>query len=178
MGFEKRRYKMPEFVISTEAKVKMLSKLLIAWDGQWFLKTAQEFGLENAIRLNNKVRHSFGRIEMRRLLDAIGKPKVTDLKDIAFLICQYFSILAEDAIASFRQAEGEIEITVTQCPAYEGSKKANLERTDQGCESCYGLWQVWVDELTKSPVYKAEVKQQMGKGAPYCLVYIKPRVGG
>ena len=34
--------------LSSEAAAKLLSKLMLAWDGQWFLKTAQSCGLEKA----------------------------------------------------------------------------------------------------------------------------------
>ena len=51
--------------LSAEAAVKLLGRLMLAWDGQWFLKVAQECGVETAVALNAKVRSSFGRIEIR-----------------------------------------------------------------------------------------------------------------
>ncbi|MGB3905454.1 MAG: hypothetical protein WBB22_11060, partial [Anaerolineae bacterium] len=51
-------------------KVRMLRKLALYWDGQWFLQSVQKFGLEEAIELNALVRTAFGRIEMRTMLKA------------------------------------------------------------------------------------------------------------
>lgn len=60
---------MPDlYPLSDKIKIDMLRKLALFWDGQWFLKTVDEVGLEAAIRLNAKVRIAFGRIEMRTLL--------------------------------------------------------------------------------------------------------------
>ena len=73
---------MPDlYPLSDEVKVNILRKLLFSWDGQWFLKTVDEFGLEAAIRLNARVRASFGRIEMRTLLRALGKRCADDLAE-------------------------------------------------------------------------------------------------
>ncbi len=62
------------YPIPDEKKVRMLRKLALFWDGQWFLQTVQKFGLEPAIELNALVRTAFGRIETRTLLRAVGKP--------------------------------------------------------------------------------------------------------
>ncbi|RPI49646.1 MAG: hypothetical protein EHM56_12060, partial [Chloroflexi bacterium] len=56
--------------LSPEDQVHMLRRLMLYWDGQWFLKAVDAFGLDAAVALNARVRASFGRIEMRLLLKA------------------------------------------------------------------------------------------------------------
>ncbi|MEW6233053.1 MAG: hypothetical protein AB1566_12175 [Chloroflexota bacterium] len=58
-------------LLSDAAKLKVLQKLMLYWDGQWYLKVVDRYGLEEAIALNRRVRTAFGRIEMRTMLQAL-----------------------------------------------------------------------------------------------------------
>ena len=49
------------YTLSDIEQVRMLRKLMLYWDGQWFLKTVEAFGLEAAVELNARVRAPFGR---------------------------------------------------------------------------------------------------------------------
>ncbi len=39
------------FPLSDAAKLKVLRKLMLYWDGQWFLKVVDRYGLEDALRI-------------------------------------------------------------------------------------------------------------------------------
>ena len=41
---------MELYPLSDQTKVRMLRKLALYWDGQWFLQAVGMFGLESAIR--------------------------------------------------------------------------------------------------------------------------------
>jgi hypothetical protein len=157
----------------------MLAFLAMAWDGQWFLKTYDEYGWDAAARLNARVRAAFGRIEMRRMLRALGKQAADDLADAARIIQTYFrEVLAAGFDAEFI-AEGEyVEVIVTRCAALSGAKRAKLKRYDQACVACPGLWQAYVDVLLPDTPVEIEVREQMGHGAPKCHVVIYAGRGG
>jgi hypothetical protein len=149
----------------------MLALLAMAWDGQWFLKACDEYGWEAATRLNAQVRVAFGRIEMRRMLRVLGKRAANDLRDATQIISTYFrEVLAAGFDAEWAVEENEAEVTVTRCAALSGARRAGLERHDQACVACQGLWQVYFEVLLPDVPVEVEVKEQMGHGAPKCRV--------
>ena len=81
-----------QYRIPDSAQVDMLRKLALYWDGQWFLRTVEEFGLDAGIRANAQVRASFGRIEMRTILKTLKKKKANDLADAMQLLKTYLGV--------------------------------------------------------------------------------------
>ncbi|NOY77072.1 MAG: L-2-amino-thiazoline-4-carboxylic acid hydrolase, partial [Calditrichaeota bacterium] len=136
----------PDFEIPCEEKIKMLSRLLLAWDGQWFLKTVQEIGLEKAVEQNARVRTSFAKIEMREMLKRLGLKKAKDLPQAVAIIQKYSELFGGNRIQAEWELRGETEATlrVHRCPALEGAKKAGLARVDQPCVACERLWPTWL----------------------------------
>ena len=55
----------------------ILQMCMAQWDGQWYLKSKKEFGLEKANELNQRVVSSFGRIEAKHILNSLGIKKGT-----------------------------------------------------------------------------------------------------
>jgi hypothetical protein len=163
-----------EYTISPETRARMLALLAMAWDGQWFLKVCDEYGWEEAARLNAQVRAAFGRIEMRRMLRALGKRTAEDLDDATYIIHAYFrQVLAAGFDAEFIDEDGRVEIIVTRCAALRGAQQAGLERHDQPCIACQGLWQAYFEVLLPDAPVEVEVKEQMGYGAKKCNVVIR-----
>ncbi len=147
----------------------MLALLAMAWDGQWFLKVCDAHGWEEATRLNAQVRASFGRIEMRRMLRALGKRQADDLGDAARILYTYFQeVLAAGFDADFVMADSRLEVTVTRCAALWGAKRAGLERRDQACIACRGLWRAYFEVLLPDRPIQIEMREQMGCGAGRC----------
>jgi len=170
---------MGQYTISPEERAHMLALLAMAWDGQWFLKVCDEYGWQAAAQLNARVRAAFGRIEMRRMLRALGKRTADDLDDVARIIHAYFqNVLAAGFDAAFTSEDNQIEIIVTRCAALSGAKLASagaqgLERHDQACIACQGLWSAYFDVLLPASSIEIELKEQMGYGAPRCRILIK-----
>lgn len=156
-------------------QIEMLQKLLLYWDGQWFLKTVEEFGLDAAIRTNARVRASFGRLEMRAILKATHKKKADDLADALVLLNSYLHVFMGDRLKAqlFTTSETEGSIIVTHCPAREGARRAGLERTDQACVACAGLWSAWFGALLPDTPIEVEIREQMGRGDSRCRVNIR-----
>lgn len=153
----------------------MLRKLMLYWDGQWFLKTAEAFGLDAAIDLNARVRASFGRIEMRQLLKTLGKSQAEDLADAVHLLDTY----AEAFMGTRLRAEflfqdpNRAEVLVRRCAAYEGAKRAALPRADQACIACETLWDAWLETLMPDRLVEVQVAARQGKGDPICRFLIQ-----
>lgn len=159
--------------ISLEKKARLLALLALAWDGQWFLKIYEEHGWEEAARLNAQVRAAFARIEMRAMLRALGKRAASDLADAVQIIYTYFQeVLAAGFDAEFTIEEERAEITVARCAALSGAKRARLERCDQACIACQGLWPVYFEVLLPDTAIEIEIKEQMGYGAHKCHIVI------
>ena len=171
---ERKGRTMEEYAIPAETRARMLALLAMAWDGQWFLKVYDEYGWEAAARMNARVRAAFGRIEMRRMLRALGKESAADLEDAVHIVQVYFrDVLAAGFDAAFRNDRDRAEITVTRCAAYLGSKRAGLERHDQACIACRGLWHAYFEVLLPGTPVEVELKEQMGHGAARCTIAIR-----
>ena len=168
---------MPDlYPLSDEVKVNVLRKLILFWDGQWFLKTADEFGLEAAVSLNAKVRSAFGRIEMRTLLRALGKRRADDLADAIRLIATYGDVLMGGALrADFQMVTpAQAEVRIYRCAAYAGARMARLERVDQACLACETLWDAWFEVLLPDNPVIVRYPMRQGKGHPHCHFIITP----
>ena len=158
------------YPLPDEVKVTMLRKLALFWDGQWFLKTVDEFGLEAAIGLNARVRTAFGRIEMRILLRALGKRQANNLADATRLLATYGEVLMGGALrADFQTvAPNQAEVLIYRCAAYAGAKMARLERVDQACVACETLWDAWFEVLLPDTPVTVRYPMRQGKGDPHC----------
>jgi len=151
-------------------QARVLRKLLLYWDGQWFLKTVEAYGLDESIELNATVRASFGRIEMRTLLKATGKSQADDLPDAMRLLETYAEIFMGAALrAEFVSLSGDrAEVIVRRCAAYEGAKRAALPRQDQACIACETLWNVWLETLLPGTKVDVQYPMRQGTGDPIC----------
>ncbi|MHB8757203.1 MAG: hypothetical protein ACYC6V_04230 [Bacillota bacterium] len=159
----------------------LMGSLALAWDGQWFLKTVEEFGLEAAMRLNGRVRVSFGKIEMRETLRALGKKSADDLADALRIIMTYSRIMLSgrlDATVEPRPDGSGVDITVQRCFVAENARRANLERFDQACLSCPELWRTWVAVLLPEADVSVESPAQLGRGDGRCELGITVKPAG
>jgi hypothetical protein len=159
----------------TEAQqAHMLRKLMLFWDGQWFLKTVDAFGLDAAIDLNARVRASFGRIEMKTLLKTLSKPRAGDLYDAMRLLDTYAGAFMGGTLrAEFAALEPDhAEVTVRRCAAYEGAKRAGLPRVDQACVACETVWNAWLETLLPGVQVDVDYPMRMGKGDRLCRFVI------
>lgn len=165
---------METYAIPETRKVRMLRKLALFWDGQWFLKSVEKFGLEEAIELNALVRTAFGRIEMRTLLKAVGKKQADDLTDALRMIATHTELLLGAGVkADYYSGDDVARVVVHRCTAFEGAKRANLPRQDQACVTCETLWDAWFDTLLPQAKITVRYPQRQGKGDPVCEFIIE-----
>jgi len=155
-------------------KVRMLRKLALYWDGQWFLQSVQKFGLEEAIELNALVRTAFGRIEMRTMLKAVGKKEADDLPDALRMIATHADLLLGPGVkADYQMGDDMARIVVRRCAVFEGAKRANLPRQDQACVTCETLWEAWIQLLLPEDDLTVQYPMRQGKGDPVCEFIIE-----
>lgn len=160
---------MELYPLSDADKVKMLRKLALFWDGQWFLRSVEKFGLQAAIELNAAVRTAFGRIEMRTMLRALGKKQADDLNDALRIIATHADLLLGPGVrADYHPNQGSARMVVHRCAAFEGAKRANLERQDQACVTCETLWDAWFRVLLPGAQIAVQYPQRQGMGDPVC----------
>jgi hypothetical protein len=168
--------KLELYAISDADKVKMLRKLALFWDGQWFLHSVERFGLEEAIALNAAVRTAFGRIEMRTMLKALGKKEADDLTDAVRMIATHSDLLLGRGVrAEYETRDHDARIIVRRCAAFEGAKRANLPRQDQACVTCETLWDAWFRVLLPDAEISVEYPQRQGMGDRVCEFLVVQR---
>jgi hypothetical protein len=157
------------YTIPEARKVRMLRKLALYWDGQWFLNSVQKFSLEEAIELNAIVRNAFGRIEMRTILQAVGKKQADDLPDALRMIATHVHLLLGPGVkADWQMGDASARVLVRRCAVFEGAKRANLPRHDQACVTCETLWDTWFQALLPEAQITVQYPQRQGKGDPIC----------
>ena len=126
--------------------------LQICWaqhDGQWFLKSKQELGIQKANDLNQKVIFSTGKIEAKHIMNALGVKKGT-IKTIpeVFKIMNTFMDVFIPKIMKFRfvvHSDKEGDGVVKKCFIWEEVKKSKKEN-EYIC-SCTYRHLGWLDAL-------------------------------
>lgn len=160
--------------LSPEAAAKLLGRLMLAWDGQWFLKTAEACGLETAVRLNAKVRTSFGRIEMREYMKAAGRGPATDLEEAVAVMDGYRRAFLADGMAAEWHVEGpgRVRVRVSRCVPQEGAGRAGL-RPDTPCVACESLWGAWLETAMPGSAWKTTIACSLGRGGSGCDILVE-----
>ncbi len=164
------------YPILPETRAQTMASLALAWDGQWFLKVHDKFGWEAAAEINARVRIAFAKLEMRAILRALGKRSADDLADAAKIWRTYVQMFGGDTgIFTGEQIieGGTLHITVLKCAAWEGCKRAKLERADQACLTCEAVWQAWYAAMLPGYEVSQEVIARMGYGAPQCQFIVR-----
>lgn len=158
--------------LSSEAAAKLLGKLMLAWDGQWFLKTAQECGVETAVALNAKVRASFGRIEIREFLKAKGHSGAKSVAEAVALLGEYQRVfLGEGMAAEWEVDSNTVAVGVSRCAPQEGAGRAGL-RPDTPCVACETVWDSWLEAVMPGSRWETQIHASMGRGAGACKIVL------
>jgi len=159
--------------LPAETALRLLGRLMLAWDGQWFLKVVETCGMEKAVELNARVRTSFGRIEMREFLRAKGREGAESLEEALALMRAYQRLFLGDGIGAAFQVEGQtVEVAVDRCLPQEGSRKAGV-RPDTPCVACETVWATWLSALLPGSRWSTEIPASMGRGAARCRILVR-----
>jgi hypothetical protein len=118
--------------LSGADRAQVLRDAWWAHDGQWFLKAKARYGLQAALELNEAAIESQGRIEMRHLHAALGRPRVASAADLLPLVLAVHELLdlpAEGETAG----EDAFVLREIRCRAWEMTVAAGLEEVAPGC---------------------------------------------
>jgi len=160
--------------LDSSSKVRMLQQLALAWDGQWFLKTSEKYGTDEAVALNQTVGRSCQRLVARMSLKAWKAEKAADFEDAGRMVRGLLDwSLGPLWKSDFEIAKDSIRIEVFRCPVFEGAKQANLERTDQSCLNCAVAWSNWIDVLLPGQEVKVTHLSKISEGSNSCLIRIE-----
>lgn len=118
-------------------------------DGQWFLKSKRELGIQKANELNQKVIFSMGKIEAKHIMSALGVKKGT-IKTIpeVFKIMNTFMDVIIPKIMKFRftvHSDKEGDGVIKRCFIWEEVKKSKKEK-EYTC-ACLFRHRGWLDAL-------------------------------
>ena len=161
------------YMLDSSTMVRMLQQLALAWDGQWFLKTSEKYGTDEAVAMNQTVGRSCQRLVARMSLEAWKVEKAADFEDAGRMVRGLLDwSLGAFWKSDFEIARDSIRIDVVRCPAFEGAKQANLARTDQACLTCAFAWSVWIDALLPGQEVKVTHLSKMSEGSRHCNIRI------
>jgi hypothetical protein len=75
-----------EVRLVSEQRERLLRDIWISHDGQWVLKTVQEFGFDVANKLNHAVIRSLGKVEIKRLMAVTKLGEIKNSEDFKRLL--------------------------------------------------------------------------------------------
>ncbi len=131
--------------LSFEMEKDLLIKGWMSHDARWFMAVAKHFGIDHAIRLNQKVARELGGVEMKRLMKSLASSTPKDMVEYLNFKKAAISLYGPDLI------EYEIKILDHQsyemhfkrCFAYENIVKAGIE--DRYECGIFARIQGWID---------------------------------
>src|SRR4030042_2202541 len=117
---------MTEVRLVSEQRERLLRNIWISHDGQWVLKTVQEFGFDAANKLNQAVARSLGKIEIKRLMAATKWGEIKneeDFKRLLAIACDLY--MPEEHKYEIEQLEDNSVLgRVLECYVYKNVSKA------------------------------------------------------
>jgi hypothetical protein len=117
---------MNEVRLVSEQRERLLRDIWISHDGQWVLKTVQEFGFDAANKLNHAVIGSLGKIEIKRLMAVtkLGEVKNSeDFKRLLDIACGLY-MPEEHRYEIKRLDDSSVLGHVLECYVYKNVSKA------------------------------------------------------
>jgi hypothetical protein len=140
----KDKYEIP---LSTQKFI--LQMCMAQWDGQWYLKSKNKYGFEEANKLNQKVVFSIGKIEVRHILSALGIKK-GDIKTVSemFKVMNTIMDVLIPKVMKFKfvaQSENEGIAYVDKCFIWKEVQKTK-EALDYVC-ACNFRHRGWLEAM-------------------------------
>lgn len=118
--------KANEVGLTPEQRERLLRDSWISHDGQWALRTIQEFGFDAASKLNQAAARSLGKIEVKRLMAATKWKEINNAEDFKRLLtiaCDLY--MPEEHKYEIEQLdENSVLGRVLECYVYKNVSKA------------------------------------------------------
>ncbi|MFX0186697.1 MAG: L-2-amino-thiazoline-4-carboxylic acid hydrolase [Candidatus Hodarchaeota archaeon] len=132
------------------ATQKFLLQICMAqWDGQWFLKSKREYGIEQANQLNQRVIFSMGKIEARHILNALGikKGSITSIPELIKIINTFMDVIIPKVMKFSFIAHSDTEGVgiVDKCFIWKEVEKSKAE-SEYKC-ACNHRHRGWLESM-------------------------------
>ena len=148
-GISAKQLQLDKFQIPLKTQKFILQICWAQHDGQWFLKSKKEFGIEKANSLNKNVIRSMGKIEARHTMNALGIHK-GDIKSIPKCF-KFFNTLMDVLIPRvmkfkfYTESNNEGLAIVEKCFIWREVQKSQKE-SEYTC-ACNSRHRGWLDAI-------------------------------
>lgn len=131
--------------LTFEAQKELLIKGWMSHDARWFMAVAENLGIEAANRMNQMVARELGRIEMKRLMKALGISPPKNVDEYLHLKRVALSLFGPDLVEhDFNILDPQsYEMHLKRCFAHENIIRAGI-KDEYECGILSRL-QGWID---------------------------------
>jgi hypothetical protein len=125
----KPRRRLPLSGLSSETRERLLRGSAVSNDGLWFYAAVRAVGIEQANELNADVVRRFSALEMVRLMRHLGVTEIDGPEALRELLELALELFVGDGFqADLEAIEGKVSLRVNRCFAYDGVRRAGLEK--------------------------------------------------
>lgn len=145
-----------------------LRRSYFALDGLWFMMLEEEFSLDKALEIDEKVWRILAKIQARKTKELLGL-EGTGLAD--FLQAIRVKLEAEEYDYEERESGSDhVQIAIRRCPWYEILKKANREHLEHRIADtiCSLEFRVWLEEFGEQLSFR--IRPRCCTSDPVCLL--------
>jgi len=131
--------------LSPETQKDLLIKGWMSYDARWFMAVAEQFGIDHANRLNQKVARELGRVEMKRFMKALNLSPSRNMEEYLNLKNAALSMFGRDLVDyEIKTLDHQsYEMHLERCFAHENIVKAGIK--DQYECGIFSKLQGWID---------------------------------
>ena len=150
--------------LSNEQIIDYLHRSYTAVDGLWFEKVEEEYGFEEALKIDEKVWYVLPKIQARKLKSMTGLSSgIDDLYE-----CFTTKLGIDRIVFSSSKDEEGFTIRITECPWLKLLCNANREHLagEIGSRICTAEYSTWAKEFGSEIRY--ELQSQLCKGGECC----------
>lgn len=107
---------------------ELLNKCWMTHDAMWFLHALQECGIETTNRINRAAIRDASKIEIKRIMKALGVAKVESFEEVEELVTQAFALIKPEFM-EFECTVPEANVIhwkVNRCFAHDGIQKMGV----------------------------------------------------
>ena len=156
--------------LTAEQREEILRDNWNSHDARWYLKVAQELGFDVANRLNHIVIRSMGKTEMKRLAQAVGVEKVSDVQELLEVFDMMMELYFPQQVYQQRiEHKKRFRNTVTKCFVAEMVLQAGA--ADVYDCACAARFEGWLAGLGLEG--KSFIEKSMVKGEPVCEIVLR-----
>ncbi len=162
---------MSKYLIGQDKQLEMLRWLMLAWDGQWLARATAMYSPEEAGKLHTRVRTAYGKLEMRVLLNILGKERAASLSDAGEMLQTFFGLISGEQnyegkfwpVQAGTGGGAHLQIEITRMTSLATLKKAAENAHESPGLACELLWSSWLETLLPGAQLQVNMRSQAGR---------------